>query len=284
MLPSVLSKAGHGMPKLKPANVIQALVLFDKKGAVEDEKEKDEKEKEKKEKKEREYWQALWAALYEVERFYRLAPTQIEYRRFYIAPSPGPATASWIPLGQVQTALDLLKNDLSSSGRSAELSRSRRRTYDRTQLAAIIRKLVDAEGSGDHLMIITDRPITPPGNLRYIIWETDPNTHTSVISVSPLDPEYWREEDPKRLLRIKIRTRNAALSIIGELIGLERCDNPACFLFDDVDSVTVLDEMYAFGAEHNLSELTGRGFDDDTVIEPSLVQSATFQPMSRRAR
>jgi len=268
-------KQGHEVRKLKRTNIIQALALFDEKSASE-------------------YGLALWATLHEVDRFYRRAHSQIEYRRFYIAPTPpdlslfesiSRAFGKWIPGGQVQSALDLLKHDqvLSSSGPSAELSHSRRRTYDQAQLAAIVRKLVDPDQSGDHLMIITDRPITPPPNWRYIIWEIDPNTNTSVISVSPLDPEYWRDKDPKRVMRIKIRTRNAALSITGELIGLERCDNPACFLFDDVYSVTVLDEMSAFGAEHNLSELSGYGF-DDMVSDPDFVQTATFQPMSKRAR
>jgi predicted Zn-dependent protease len=196
----------------------------------------------------------------------------------------GRALGRWIPGGEVQTALDLLKHDqvLSSSGPSAELSPSRRRTYDQTHLATIIRKLVDPDKSGEHLMIITDRPITPPADWRYIIWETDPNTNASVISVSPLDPEYWRDQDPRRVMRIKTRTRNAALSITGELIGLERCENPACFLFDDVDSVTVLDEMRAFGAEHDLSELVGYGF-DEMVSDPTLVQTPTFRPISKRA-
>jgi predicted Zn-dependent protease len=259
---------------LKPANIIQALALFDEKSASE-------------------YGLALWAALHEVDRLYRLAQAQIEYRRFYIAPSPpnfslfeniSRAFGRWIPGGQVQTSLDLLKHDqvLSSSGPSVELSYGSRRTYDQGQLAAVVRKLVDPGKSNDHLMIITDRPITPPADWRYIIWETNQGTNSSVISVSPLDPLYWRDKDPKRVMRIKKRTRNAALSITGELIGLQRCDNPTCFLFEDVYSVGVLDEMYAFGPEHNLSELTGCGF-DDMVSDPTLVQNPTSQRTSKRA-
>jgi predicted Zn-dependent protease len=259
--------------KLKPTNIIQALALFDEKSASE-------------------YGLALWAALHEVDGLYRLAHAQIEYRRFYIAPVPpnfssfeniSRALGKWFPGVQVQTGLNLLKHDqvLSSLGPSAELSLGRRRTYDQAQLAAVIRKLVDPNDSGDHLMIITDRPITPPAKWRYIIWEIDRKPNTSVISVAPLDPEYWRDKDPNRVMRIKTRTRNAVLSITGELIGLEHCDNPACFMFDDVDSVTVLDEMYAFGAEHDLLELTGYGF-DDMISNPTLVQTATIQSISKR--
>jgi predicted Zn-dependent protease len=259
---------------LRPAKIIQALALFEEKNSAE-------------------YGLALWAAFHEVERFYRTAGAVVEYRRFYIAPSPPSpsflqsithALDKWIPGGELQSALELLRQNevRSSAAPSAELSPdSRRRTYDQTRLGAIIRKMVDPQLSGDHLMIVTDRPITPPPKWRYIIWENDPNTNTSVISTAPLDPDYWRDRDPHRVLTVKTRTRNAALSITGELIGLERCENPSCFLFDDVDSVTVLDEMQELGKEHGITKLVGYGF-DDVVNDPTLVQPATTQP--RRTR
>jgi predicted Zn-dependent protease len=261
--------------KPKPLNIIQALALFEEKSSTE-------------------YGLALWAALHEVEKIYERVQTQIEYRRFYIAPSPpnfsllenlGRAIGKWIPGGPLRSALDRPRQSqiLSSSGPLAELLKSHRRIYDQSRLAAIVRQLVDPEGSEDHLMIVTDLSITPPANWRYMIWETDPNTNTSVISVAPLDPEYWREKDPERIMRIKVRARNAALSITGELIGLGRCDNPTCFLTDDVDSVTVLDEMSAFGDEHRRPELTGYGF-DEMASDPASVQNETLRPTTRRAR
>lgn len=262
------------MNSLRPVTIIQALVLFEERSSDD-------------------YGLALWAAFHEVDRFYRMAGAEVEYRRFYVAPSPpNPsflesitrAFGKWIPGGQLQSASDLLsKNQVrSSASPSAELSDSRRRTYDQRKLGSVIRKMVDPKESGDHLMIVTDRPITPPRNWRYIIWETDPNSNTSVISTAPLDPEYWRDKDPNRIFHIKTRTRNAALSITGELIGLERCDNPACFMFDDVDSVTVLDDMQELGDEHGLRKVTGYGFDDSgkdpTLVQPVITQAKRVYP------
>ena len=258
------------VPKLKPQTIIQALALFDQENSSE-------------------YGLALWAALHEVDLFYRLAHAQIEYRRFYIAPSPpssslleniSRAFAALLQGEQVQTAPDLPKHEQVLSFGLSELLQSSRRTYDQRQLARIVRRLIDP-GLRDHLMIITDRPITPPRKWRYIIWETISKTKASVISAAPLDPEYWRDRDPDRVMRIKTRTRNAAISITGELIGLQRCANPTCFLFDNVDSVTVLDEMHAFGAEHHLSELSGYGFDE--IGDPTLLQPAKSQPLPKRA-
>jgi predicted Zn-dependent protease len=263
------------MSILRSINIIQAVALFEEKNASD-------------------YGLALWAALHEVDGFYSLSPTKIEYRRFYIAPSPpnyslfgslSRAFGKWIPGEQLQSALQLLRHDqvISSSKPSAELTLGPRRTYDQAQLAATIRNLVDPNDSGDHLMVITDRPITPPANWRYIIWETDPSANTSIISVAPLDPEYWRDKDPDRVTQIKIRARNAALSITGTLIGLKRCGNPVCFLFDDVDSVTVLDDMHELGPEHNLTALSGYGF-GDKISDPTRVQNTTFQPPLARER
>ncbi len=261
------------MATLKPAKIIQALALFDEKNSFD-------------------YGLALWATFHEVERFYAAAGAEVKYQRFYIAPSaPNPSLfesisqtlGRWIPGRMVQSALELPKDSQvrSSLAPSAELADNRRRTYDQDKLTAIIRKLVDPKESGDHLMIVTDRAITPPKEWRYIIWETNENTNSSVISVAPLDPEYWRDKDPQRILTIKNRTRNAALSVTGEQVGLDRCENPACFLFGDVDSVTVLDEMRELGEEHEISQLTGHGF-EEVAKDPTLVQSITSQSLSKR--
>jgi hypothetical protein len=259
--------------KLEPAKIIQALALFDEKSS-------------------NEYGLALWAALHEVEKFYQPAHAQIDYRRYYIVPSPpnsslfgniSRAIGQAMPGGQAQTAPDMAKHGqiLSFSGLSALLSQSTSRTYDQAQLAAAVRKLIEPQDPHDHLMIITGRPITPPAKWRYIMWDTDFNANTSVISVSPLDPEFWLDKDPNRVTRIKTRARNIALLITGLLTGLERCDNPACFLFEGVVSVTALDGMHALGTEHNVPELTAYGF-DDTAGDPTLVQTPTVRPISKR--
>ena len=97
-----------------------------------------------------------------------------------------------------------------------------------------------------------------------------------MVSAAPTDPMFWRQHDPFRVATIKQRIRAACLGIAGEHIGFESCDNPTCFLFNDVDSVTTLDSMLEFGPEHSVVELTGRGF------EPQPTHPATVQPLKKK--
>jgi predicted Zn-dependent protease len=260
----------------QPVKLIQALALFDEKNSLD-------------------YGLALWAAFHEIESFYRMTGTAVEYRRFYIAPK-APASSlldgllhrlgSVLPGGQVVRALELLNQDqiISSAAPSAEMADSTKRTYDQVKLASIIRNLIDSGGHDSHLMIITDRPITPPRKWRYIIWQEDPDFNSSVISVAPLDPHYWRDLDPDRVMTIKRRMRNAGLSITGGLIGISHCKNERCFLFDDVDSVTVLDDMLEMGSEHGIEAISGAGFDDDRVKDPTALQPVVVRPEQKRSR
>lgn len=261
------------MNKLKPLKLIQAVALFDERSASD-------------------YGLALWAAFHEVEQFYKRVGAEIRYQRFFVAPSSpsgsifesiAHAVGKLIPGERLQRALDVLSADQTRSfNLQDQLSwDSRGRTYDQTQLAAAVRSLIGPIASGYHLMIVTDRPITPPSRWRYIIWETNRDIDASVISVTPLDPDYWHDRDPDRVLTIKARARAAALNITGGLIGLSHCDNPACFLFDDVDAVTVLDEMKGLGPEHNLDALVGYGF-SNRQSDPTIIASPTPQPPSTR--
>src|SRR5579864_1354618 len=261
------------MAALKQIKLIQALALFDEKSSLD-------------------YGLALWAAFFEVESLYKLSGVSIEYRRFYIAPSV-PSSGIFesllhklgyvLPGGQVVRALELLSQDQirSSAAPSTQLGDPTQRAYDQEKLTRVIRDLVDPDGSDSHLMIVTDRLIKPPSNWRYIIWEENPNLNASVISVAPLDPNYWRDRDPDRVMTIKHRMRCAAISITGELSGLHRCENESCFLFDDVASVTVLDGMREIGEEHGDRFIAGAGFDDN-VKDPTTLQSVTRDSTTMR--
>jgi hypothetical protein len=80
---------------------------------------------------------------------------------------------------------------------------------------------------------------------------------------------------------IKHRIRTAGLSVVGTFLGLKRCDEENCFLFDDVDSVTRLDDMVYLGGDHGLPELANRGF-ATRPDDPNRVQ--TIEPVRRPRR
>jgi hypothetical protein len=106
----------------------------------------------------------------------------------------------------------------------------------------------------------------------------------AVISTAPLDPEYWEISDAKRVGTIKDRTRTAVMSLSGTFLGLHRCKNPKCFLFEHVDSVLNLDRMNTLGKEHGseVPELVGRGFEQKPA-DPSVAQEIE-QPKSEAPR
>jgi hypothetical protein len=107
-------------------------------------------------------------------------------------------------------------------------------------------------------VVLTDLPITPPKEWRYIIW--DVTASGAVISAAPLDPGYWEPSVPPDLRRATITRRATAaqLCVMGSLLGLRRCDNDRCFMFGNIDSVTRLDHAETIGPEHGIEELTSR--------------------------
>lgn len=125
-------------------------------------------------------------------------------------------------------------------------------------------------------MIVTDQEIEPPSGWRYIIWSEV--FCGKVISIAPTDPLYWRERTSNREGAIKHRVRTAGLNIVGVHLGLARCDNPNCFLFDDVSSAAVLDNMLVLGKEHGWTSLDGLGYSPRPRI-PALLQSMTKAPL-----
>jgi hypothetical protein len=230
---------------------------------------------------------ALWAALHEVEAFYNSNEKRMNARRLYIAPSMPSAglirrAVSYFGSSNQTNALDLLRPDeyMLPIDALAAAKMPDTATYDQKMLADIIREKIlpehfGAVASTSPLMVITDQPITPPEDWRYIIWDcwrSEPS-HAAVISSAPLDPIYWEDLDPDRVATIKNRTRAAAMSVCGTFLKLQRCRNPRCFLFKPVESVTNLDHMYTLGAEHSSEAqgLSGLGF-APIANDPSVVQ------------
>ena len=135
-------------------------------------------------------------------------------------------------------------------------------------------------------MLVTDQELTPPKGWRYIIW--DEIQSGTAISIAPTDPVYWRYSDENRVAIIKHRIRTAGLSVAGTFLGLKRCEEENCFLYDDVDSVTRLDEMVYLSGHHGLQELANRGFvtrpDDPNRVQNIEVVGPLRKEMDGRAR
>ena len=251
-------------------SIIQVLVLFDESNS-------------------REYGVALWAALHEVETFYRQSYTNVTFKRFYLSSYvPQPSWPDrWLFLGKLKgmwggdarSALAMLSQESGTDIKVPSVYDKKSRNYDQGKLADQIPGLIQAGADDTNFVIITDRPITPPRDWRYVIWDSIEKTNyrAFVISAAPLDPHYWRDKDSDRVATIKNRVRAACLSVTGSLLNLERCENPACFMFDNVDSVTVLDDMAIVGAEHKCPALENKGFEempkDPNLIHPPVVRS-----------
>lgn len=212
--------------------------------------------------------EALWAALKEIELFYNLGAMRVSCRRYFLTPlipswwgrsvfkfirgdfSPGIEPEAVANDAQIATLRD------ASFWQKAQGKYSR--TYNQDALGQQVRELLGPETSDKLLMLVTDQELTPPKGWRYIIW--DGIQTGAAISIAPTDPQYWRDTDANRVATIKHRIRTAGLSVAGTFLGLKRCEEENCFLYDDVDSVTRLDEMVYLSAHHGLTELANRGF------------------------
>jgi len=248
----------------EPVDIVQVLLLFDAQTSSE-------------------LGLALWAALVEAERFYNLEKPRAKFQRYYISPNtppiPGLLGSALRGVGKffsgnrmAEYAASHLSQDesLQSSESSFKAAGRYKNTYDQTKLGQAVGELLSGKVEYKQLLIVTDREITPPNDWRYVIW--DSINGGVVISIAPLDPKYWRNRDPNRIATVKYRARAAVLSCIGSMLGLDRCDNPDCFLFRDVDSVSTLDLMSELGPEHHIDELKGRGF-QPIVNDPSIIQN-----------
>ena len=195
---------------------------------------------------------AIWTALKEVEQFYNLHQPRVHVHR--VAFEPGlsePVSKQWPPQ-QLETS-----GDLSEKFWNAVRGKFRR-TIDQNQLAEAVRSRLPAELRGLPMVLVTDQEIIPPRDWNYIIWDT--TQFGSVISAAPLDPQYWSDRTPHRVGAVKHRVRVCGLSIMGSHLGLERCKNEKCFLYGNVDSTNVLDDMLVLGPEHGWQDLAGFGY------------------------
>lgn len=141
-------------------------------------------------------------------------------------------------------------------------------------------------GSEEILVVVTDLEIAPPTNLRYLIWDVFFNG--AVVSSAPTSPAYWggldtAHDDPVKA--VKWRTRAACIAVVGSLLGMTRCDDDQCYLYENVDAVNRLDEMVYLGAEHAVEGLSGYGFPDvEPVPDKIAAVQPTANPMGSRIR
>lgn len=236
----------------------------------------------------KELGEVLWTAAKEVENFYNLVEQRAVFRRSYLSEvipdNIRRSGTTTLPLLQKvldfftraadqhinketsEVMIKLVQSDAQWKTAEGKFAR----TYDTEKILQLVRELSGDEKSSLIPVVVTDLMLTPPPEWRYIIWDGDRNG--IVISIPPTDPKFWRISDPNRIAIIKHRVRTAFLSAVGEVIGLEDCDNERCFLFGDVDSVTRLDSMIFLGPEHNIETLKQRGFEivpkDPIKVQP----------------
>jgi hypothetical protein len=214
---------------------------------------------------------ALWAALEEVSRYFTpnspdgwlelplpstsqgTARVRPVFRRRYVAP---------VAPAELEDALGGDYQPLDEKDTMLLWSEAERRNnvYDPVTLGVAISNRFGLESS----IVVVDQEIQPPSNWRYVIWSGYPGG--AVISFVPIDPQYWGSSssqdgpDQDRLNEIKRGVRASAMSVAGSFVGLSRCDNPRCFMFAAVDSVTRLDEMLSLGPEHSVLGLARGAF------------------------
>lgn len=194
----------------------------------------------------------LWAAFKEVEAFYNADRPRAVFRRANGSPYVPDSIRQEDSSGLSQRFASMDKKTLwkETQGRSS-------RTVEHSKVSRLVRSVVGLDADTRHVIVI-DQELTPPPKWRYVIFDGD--SDGAVISIVPTDPEYWSERDADRAGTIKHRVRTACLTIVGALLGLNRCDNPRCFLYEDIDAVTALDSMVVLGDEHEIPALAGRGF------------------------
>jgi predicted Zn-dependent protease len=208
----------------------------------------------------------LWAVLEEVETLYNHQRQRAVFARQMMVNNNVAAAESEDKLEE--RFGDVSEHDLPAL--RAEAEGVYLGTLNAERLAELVRKQL-AVPDRRRLFILTEHEITPPKDWAYILWlETPAGT---VVSTAALDPDYWGIQEPDRLKVIKHRARAACMAATGILLGFNRCDNPSCYLFTEVDSVTRLDLMVAIGPEHE--EIAG----DEaigywkTIEDPEMVEA-----------
>jgi hypothetical protein len=203
---------------------------------------------------------ALWAAFQEVEHLYKRQWPDAVFQRHYLSRQPQDF------LGPEDYPVHLLPQTASDWNQLWEESRDdHTKTFSAQRLAENVRKLLRRDAADQWLIVVTDQKITPPPDWRYIIWDDSWDGGTvkggAVVSIPPTDPHYWNERDyGQRIPIIKKRIRAACCCVTGMTLGIERCYNPGCFMYVNVESMTVLDEMVCIGPEHGFDNLSNVGF------------------------
>ncbi len=195
---------------------------------------------------------SIWNVFKEIEQFYNFSQPRMQGHRFAFDPALSKPLSSELLVRRSSDAEELAKGFWGNS------KGEYRHTIDQERLASAVRSYMPSEFRDMPMLLVIDQEITPPRDWRYIIW--DMASSGSVISTAPLDPRYWRDRTPQRIGAIKHRVRVAALNITGSLLGLKRCSNDCCFLYDNVESTDVLDSMLILGPEHGWSDLAGYGY------------------------
>jgi hypothetical protein len=214
----------------------------------------------------------MWAAFKEIEAFYNGAGQRALFRRANLSVQVSNATRGEEP-SDLAGLGNLYEPEFWSNaqGRYA-------RTVDHQKVSKLARHLLGI-GPEMRLLVVIDQELTPPPEWRYIIF--DGNERDQVISIAPIDPSYWREQDSNRLQTIKHRVRTAGMTAVGEFLGFSRCDDRSCFLYRDIDAVTTLDGMTQLGPEHGIPALANCGFVARTA-DPAAVESVGRPPTPDR--
>src|SRR5689334_19957559 len=181
---------------------------------------------------------ALWTMFEEVEKLYNLKGPLADFSRLCLTHHIPP------DLEQRIEEKDLLKlSDHQWSALWSGCQGAYAETIDQDRLAQQLalalamtdRPLVNA-------VILTDQEMTPPPEWRYILFGAA-HGGSAVVSLGPMDPEYWGIYDDDRLGTVKHRARAACMCVTGTALGLHRCENEQCYMFGSVDSVVRLDVM-----------------------------------------
>ncbi|MDP9177768.1 MAG: hypothetical protein M3O61_08815 [Gemmatimonadota bacterium] len=210
----------------------------------------------------------IWSALLEIEAFYNFDKRRATFSRTYLADVAPPPLQNEVPPFWRETQ-QAFGRDFPWKAAQGQFSR----TYDFTKMIKAVKQILEPQGGRAPYLVVIDQQLTPPKNWNYII--SDSSKPGAVMSISPTDPQYWRDKTSERLSIIKHRIRALGINNVGEMLGLKECDNPECFLYSEIDSVATLDTMVKLGPEHKMPGLVDRGFPrtaDDPANQASIVR------------
>jgi predicted Zn-dependent protease len=201
--------------------------------------------------------------------------------------------AFWEPaikIADVRGAPEVLKSCGAALNESSNTSR-KGRSIAPQKLISAARSL---EQSGYGILVLTDQELTPPSGWQYIIWHRDDND--AVVTTAPLDPRSWssvkaltKEEEQFPMAFLKQRIRSACLGVIGELAGLNRCDDDECVMYGHIDFVDVLDGMCYLRQHHRddsprSGTVVNRGFEFKYSQPVSAVESVKLYSTPRKEK